>query len=167
MAEPYLGEIRMFGGTFAPQGWVPCDGRLLSISDNEPLFALLGTTYGGDGQSNFGVPDLRGRAPIHRSSVYPLGVRGGTETVTLTVPEMAAHTHLPNVKAGNGSSSTPAGSHWAGNNDFGCYAHTAPNASFNPGAIGPAGGNQPHDNMMPFTTVSFIIATAGIYPQSN
>lgn len=167
MAEPYLGEIRMFGGNFAPENWVPCDGRILSISNFEALFAVIGTTYGGDGQSTFAVPDLRGRAPFHRNTSYPLGARGGTETVTLTVQEMAAHSHLPNVKAGNGSLSAPAGHYWAGNSDYGCYSQAAPNVSFNPSAIGVAGGSQPHDNMMPFTTVTFIMATAGIFPQSN
>lgn len=167
MAEPYLGEIRLFGGNFAPLNWVPCDGRLLSISDNDALYALIGTTYGGDGLTTFAVPDLRGRAPFHHSSNYPIGSRGGTETVTLTTQEMAAHTHLPAVKAATGSASAPAANYWAGNSDFECYAQTAPNASFNPGAIGLAGGSQPHENMMPFTTVTFIMATAGIYPSSN
>jgi microcystin-dependent protein len=157
----------MFGGTYATANWLPCDGRLLSIADNTPLYALLGTTYGGDGQTTFALPDLRGRAPFHQNSTYPLGLFGGTETVTLTTQELAAHMHLPSVNSANGTSAKPTANYWASNSDFSCYAETAPNASFNPAAIGPAGGNQPHENMMPFTAVSFIIATAGVFPSSN
>lgn len=167
MADPYLGEIRMFAGNFAPQDWVMCDGRLLSISESEALYSLLGTTYGGDGVTTFGVPDLRGRAPFHQSSTYPLGAIGGTETVTLTQESLAQHTHLANVKTANGQSSAPAAHYWAGNADFTCYAQATPTVPFDPSAIGQAGGTQPHENMMPFITMTFIMATAGIYPSPN
>jgi microcystin-dependent protein len=158
----------MFAGNFAPQDWVACDGRLLNISENDALYALLGTTYGGDGVNTFGVPDLRGRAPFHRNGGYPLGAAGGTETVTLTQESLAAHTHLASVKTGNGQSSAPAANFWAGCSDYDCYAKAvAPTASFAPSAIGPAGGSEPHDNMMPFLAMSFIMATVGIYPTPN
>jgi microcystin-dependent protein len=166
MSEAYIGEIRMFGGNYAPIGWLICDGSLISISDNQALFALLGTTYGGDGMSTFALPDLRGRAPMHKSPTYPLGQKGGTEAVTLTSGNLAMHSHIPRAQAANGTASSPLNAVWAGNSDYTCYAATAPTAAFNPGTIMAAGGSQPHENMMPFTTINFIIATEGIYPQS-
>lgn len=167
MAEPYVGEIRMFSGTFAPDTWLPCDGRTVPISQFETLFALLGTTYGGDGVNTFGVPDLRGRAAMHLAPAHPLGQGGGSETVTLNGAQLAAHTHLAQARTGNGTSSAPAGHYWAGNSDYKIYAQSAPSVQFAANAIGSAGGSQPHDNMMPFTTVTFIIATQGIYPNTN
>jgi microcystin-dependent protein len=157
----------MFAGTYAPQGWVLCDGRQLSISDNQALYSLLGTIYGGDGQATFMVPDLRGRAPIHQNPSYPLGASGGTESVTLTPQQMAQHSHVPAALAANGGSSSPAAHYWAGNSDFTCYAPVTPSTPLDHAAIGQAGGSQPHDNMMPFVTVSFVMATEGIYPSPN
>lgn len=157
----------MFGGNFAPAGWLKCDGSLVSITNYEVLFSLIGTTYGGDGQSTFALPDLRGRVPLQRSPSYPLGAKGGVEQVTLTQPNMAAHTHLANAKNGNGTSAAPAGRYWSSNADYPLYAQTAPTKQFAAAAIGAAGGNQPHDNMMPFLTLTFIIATNGIYPTSR
>jgi microcystin-dependent protein len=157
----------MFAGNFAPQGWVLCDGRQLSIAEYEALYSLVGTTYGGDGQTSFNVPDLRGRAPMHKSQAYPQGAIGGTESVTLTQQNLPAHTHVPNAKKANGSSAAPAAHYWAGNSDFLCYTQTAPTVPFDRAAIGLAGNSQPHENMMPFVTVSFVMATNGIYPTPN
>ena len=168
MEEPYIGEIKMFAGNFAPVDWLLCDGRLLGISEYEALYSVLGTTYGGDGVNTFALPDLRGRAPLHRSSSHPIGQLGGTETVALSQEQMPGHTHVPNAMSGNGSLAAPAAHYWAGNAEVLCYAQTGnPNAQFAASAIGAAGGSTPHDNMMPFTTVSFIIATNGIYPPQN
>jgi microcystin-dependent protein len=167
MAEPYLGEIRMFAGNFAPQGWVFCDGSTLAISEYDALYALIGTTYGGDGQTSFMVPDLRGRAPIHIGPSATLGASGGSETVTLSSQQMAQHTHVANARSANATSSTPASNYWAGNADYLCYAATTPNTAMNSGAIGAAGCNLPHENMMPFQTISFVMATSGIFPTTN
>jgi microcystin-dependent protein len=167
MADAYIGEIRMFGGNYAPSGWALCDGSVISISQNQALFALIGTTYGGDGVQTFGLPDLRGRAPIHKSNVYPLGQKGGVESVTLTSQNMAAHTHVPSAQTATGSAASPANAFWAGNSDYNTFVQAAPTAQFNPTTIGAAGGSQPHENMMPFTTINFIIATEGIFPSQN
>jgi len=113
--EPYLAEIRMFGGNFAPQGWATCDGQILSIAENEALYTLVGTTYGGDGVSTFALPDLRGRIPIHMSDNYGLGVKGGSETVLLTSTEMPSHTHIPQVDSNIGNSATPFNQFWSAN----------------------------------------------------
>lgn len=165
--EPYVGEIRLFGGNFAPSGWLKCDGSLINIADNEVLFSLLGTTYGGDGQRTFALPDLRGRVPLHRSATYPMGARGGAEQVTLTQQSLASHTHRANAKDAPGTGSNPKGLYWSTNNDYPLFGTTAPDKQFAPTAIGAAGGNEPHDNMMPFLTLTFIIAAQGIYPSSR
>jgi microcystin-dependent protein len=167
MAEPYVGEIRVFAGNFAPAGWALCDGSTLAISTNEALYALIGTTYGGDGQSTFALPDLRGRVPIHTGPGYSLGQVGGTETVTLMSQNLPVHSHTSNASAANATSSDPTGRFWATNNDYRCYSNATPNTSFAPAAIGAAGGSEPHDNMMPFLTVSYIIALEGVYPPFN
>jgi microcystin-dependent protein len=167
MAEPYVGEIRVFGGNFAPVGWALCDGRTLAISTNETLYALIGTTYGGDGQNTFALPDLRGRVPIHTGPGYSLGQTGGTEMVSLTSQNLPVHSHTAAASAANATSSVPTGRFWATNTDFRCYSNATPNTSFAPAAIGAAGGSVPHDNMMPFLTVSYIIALEGIYPNFN
>jgi microcystin-dependent protein len=157
----------MFGGKFAPVGWLMCDGSALSIADNQVLFAVIGTTYGGDGQTTFALPDMRGRVPLQRSPTYPLGARGGTEQVTLNQQNLAAHTHLANAKSGNGTSAVPAGHYWSSNADYTLYGTTPPDKQFAASAIGSAGGSQPHDNMMPFLTLTFIIAVVGIFPNSR
>jgi microcystin-dependent protein len=167
MSDAYLGEIRMFGGNYAPVGWAVCDGSVVSISQNEALYSLLGTTYGGDGVTTFAVPDLRGRAPMHQAGGYPLGQKGGTESVTLLTNNLASHAHTPMAQSANGTASSPSGTVWAGNSDYACFATQNPSAAFNPGTIGPSGGNQPHENMMPFTTINFIIAVEGIYPSQG
>lgn len=164
MAEPYIGEIRMFSGNFAPANWALCNGQVLSISENETLYNLLGTTYGGDGVTSFGLPDLRGRAPMHMTTGYSLGQLGGSESVTLTRETMAPHTHTAMAQSANGTSSAPAGRYWAGAGDFICFSKADPDVTFSPAAINVSGGSLPHENMMPFLAMTFIIATAGIYP---
>ena len=167
MSSPYVGEIRMFGGNFAPVGWMFCEGQLLPISEYEVLFNLIGTTYGGDGQSTFQLPDLRGRAPLHQGQGFVIGQLSGTETVTLTTSQIPAHTHLAraNVNAGNSFSpgnAVPAESK-AGMPQ---YAAAAPD-NMHAQAIGTAGGSQPHDNMMPYLAVSYIISLFGIFPSQS
>jgi microcystin-dependent protein len=167
MSQPYVGEIRMFGGNFAPAGWMFCDGQLLPISEYETLFNLIGTTYGGDGQSTFALPDLRGRVPIHMGNGFTLAETGGTETVTLTLQQIPSHSHVPLANSDSGTATTPTNNVWAASADLTQYA-TAPNAAImNNGAIGPAGGNQPHDNRLPFLCVDFIISLFGIFPSQT
>ena len=169
MAQPFVGEIRMFAGNFAPAGWMFCDGQLLAISENDTLFTLIGTTYGGDGQSTFALPDLRGRLPVHFGNGRILAENGGVETVTLTTQQIPAHTHPAgcdnNTNAGN--SPTPGGHIWANQASTGVYATAFnPAVNMNPGAGGTTGGSQPHENMMPFLCVSFIISLFGITPHT-
>ena len=166
MGQPYVGEIRMFGGNFAPAGWLFCDGSLQSIAENETLFQLIGTTYGGDGEQTFAVPDLRGRIPIHMSSNYQIGESFGTEEVTLTVQQIPAHSHPAMVSSGNGSGTTPIGAVLARNPSADAYTSdtSVGLAPLNPASITPTGSSQPHSNMMPFLCVSFIISQFGIFP---
>lgn len=168
--DQYIGEIRMFGGNFPPQGWELCNGQLLPISQYDVLFSLLGTTYGGDGQTTFALPNLMGRLPLHRGrnpqtgTTYIQGQAAGTETVTLTTQNLPAHTHQAAAFSENGNASGPAGAVWAGSG-LNQFSNTAPNAAMNAQSVQPAGGSQPHDNMMPFLAYTFIIATEGLYPQ--
>lgn len=168
MSESYLGEIRMFAGNFAPQGWALCDGSIISISENEALFSLLGTTYGGNGQTTFALPDLRGRIPVHPSSTIPQGSKSGTETVTITSSELPQHTHLAMAAGVDGDQTLPSNMVWAGsalqNYSTGSGKTTV---SMNSQAVSSVGGNQPHDNMMPSLTISFIISLYGVYPPQN
>jgi microcystin-dependent protein len=167
--DPYIGEIRMFGGNFAPQGWATCDGQLLSIADNEALYTLIGTTYGGDGVNTFGLPDLRGRVPVHTSAQphYTLGSIGGSEMVTLVSSEMPSHSHIPQVDANLGNTDMPSGQVWSAN-DYKNFSSSTQNlVGMSSQAVIFAGGNQPHDNMMPSITVTFIISLQGIYPNQN
>lgn len=172
MSEAYIGEIRMFGGTFAPVGWLLCNGQLLPISQYETLYTLIGTTYGGDGQTTFALPNLQGRIPVHfgqnisTGTTYPLGALGGVETVTLTPNQLAAHTHLAMAQSEVGDVNEPANAVWASSN-LKQFTATAPNAGMSAGLLSAAGGSQPHDNMMPFLAVNFIIATEGIFPQQG
>ena len=167
MAQPYVGEIRMFAGNFAPAGWQFCSGQLLPISENEVLFQLIGTTYGGDGESTFGLPDLRGRAPLHQGGGFILAQMGGTETVTVTSTQMPAHTHRVNGSAAGAAGTAPAGNvpgTMAGVTTF-AYGSDQPTTTFAPSIIGPSsGGSQPHDNMQPYLCVNFIISLFGIFP---
>lgn len=158
----------MFPGNFAPTGWHFCDGTLLAISTNQALFALIGTTYGGDGVSTFALPDLRSRVPIHQSSSYPIGQSGGVETVTLSVAQIPAHTHLPRASSGGTGNpvNSPAGNYWSGWTG-GQYTSSAPTAALNTAAIGSDGGSLPHDNMVPFQAINFIISLFGIFPSRS
>jgi len=166
MAEPYLGEIKMVGFTFAPRGWAFCDGSLLSIASNDALFSLLGTTYGGDGNTTFALPDLRGRIPFHQGNSLVLGQPGGSETVTLTANQLPAHAHGLSANSSAGTNSSPAGGFWA-QSQLGEYSTTTPSHSMAPAAIGSTGGSQPHDNLPPFLTINFVIALEGIYPSQS
>ena len=171
MSEAFIGEIRMFGGNFAPVDWAFCDGSVLPISQYEPLFALIGTTYGGDGQTTFALPDLRGRLPVHQGSgpglsTYVLGQMAGSETVTLTSQQLPAHTHAAQGQSAVGDQAGPGGGVWAASaqNQF---SANAPIAAMSTAAIGATGGSQQHDNMAPYQVVSFIICLFGIFPSRN
>ncbi|MEK4698167.1 tail fiber protein [Solibacillus sp. FSL R7-0668] len=170
MSDCYIGEIRMFSGSYAPQGWAFCNGQTLQIAENEALFVLIGTTYGGDGMTTFSLPDLQGRVPIHQNSQYAIGSKDGTETVTLTQAQLPAHTHLLNVnnEANDSSQSSPANHVW-GVSDINNYQTnvTSNLVQMNTNLITPVGGNQPHDNMMPSLAINFIIALQGIFPSQG
>jgi microcystin-dependent protein len=171
MANPYIGEIRMVGFNFAPVGWALCNGAIMAIAQNGPLYALLGTTYGGDGRQTFGLPDLQGRVPMHQGqnvgTYHVLGERDGTETVTLTTNQIPIHNHPPQADSADGNSSDPTGHIWAQSQASRQYVAAAPNSANAPmhGAIlSNIGGGQPHDNMVPFQAINFVICLAGIYP---
>ena len=166
MANPYVGEIRLFGGNFAPVGWAFCDGTILSIADNTTLFQLIGTTYGGDGATTFALPDLRSRVPLHIGPGFVLGQSQGTENVVLTVNQLPAHTHIPQANSGSGTQTSPAGAVWAAAGNF-PFSSTAPGTPMAPAAVAPAGGGQPHNNMLPFLAVNFIISLFGIFPSQT
>ncbi len=171
MSNPYVGEIRMFPGNFAPNGWAFCDGSLQSIAQNDVLFNLIGTTYGGDGQNTFALPDLRSRAPIHQGANganYIIGQTGGVENVTLTTNQLPVHTHVPLAASGASGNpvNSPAGSVWSGWTG-GQFTLQPPTVNMNPAAVGQSGGSQPHDNMVPFLTINFIISLFGIFPSQN
>jgi len=165
MAQPYIGEIRMAGFNFAPAGWAFCDGSLLDIAQNETLFNLIGTMYGGDGQTTFGLPDLRGRVPMHMGNGHVIAQMGGQETVTLVTQQIPAHTHAANADNNAGGLVGPGGGVWAASSNYMQFAPPAgANVSMNPQAIASDGGSQPHDNMLPFLTLNFIISLFGIFP---
>lgn len=170
MADPFVAEIRIFPFNFAPKGWAWCDGQLLPLSQNTALFSLLGTTYGGDGKSNFALPDLQGRAPMHPGqgpglSLHDLGETGGSETVTLLESEIPAHSHALNASKVDALERIPAGQLVA-NGVGGVAAFAAPGAltPFSPSALTPAGGDQPHNNLQPYLTFYFCIALQGVFP---
>jgi microcystin-dependent protein len=164
VAQPYVGEIRMFGGNFAPAGWMFCDGQLLPISENETLFQLIGTTYGGDGQSTFALPDLRGRIPLHQGNGFVLAQSGGVEEVTLTVTQMATHSHPFLASSDIANLPNASGSVVARSGQVQVFLNSNPSVAMNPQFLGPAGGNQPHTNFQPYLCVSFIISLFGIFP---
>ncbi|WP_240456883.1 phage tail protein [Acidovorax sp. 1608163] len=165
MAQPYVGEIRMFAGNFAPAGWALCEGQLLPISENDTLFNLIGTTYGGDGQSTFALPDLRGRIPIHQGNGFILAETGGAEEVTLTVSQIPNHSHALRASAGTGYIASPAGALPARHRDYKTFLNAGPAAqSMHPSTLSPIGGSQPHENRPPFLCVNFIISLFGIFP---
>ncbi|NUO03596.1 MAG: phage tail protein [Saprospiraceae bacterium] len=169
MGIPYVGEIRIFAGNFAPSGWMFCEGQLLPISENETLFQLIGTTYGGDGEATFALPDFRGRIPIHQGNGFILAETGGAEEVTLTLAQIPAHTHsfLSNDLSGGGTS--PAGSVLARNTSTDSYTNDTSVGlqALNAGSILPTGGSQPHTNFQPYTCINFIISLFGIFPTQN
>lgn len=167
MAQPYVGEIRMFGGNFAPAGWQFCDGSLLSISENETLFQLIGTTYGGDGESTFAVPDLRGRIPIHQGNNFILAETGGAEEVTLNVSQIPAHSHPFLGTTSRGTVTNPSNALLASSTVVSLYAAETANAAMASNAITPVGGSQPHTNFQPYLCVSFIISLFGIFPSQT
>ena len=165
MAQPYVGEIRMFAGNFAPAGWEFCSGQLLPISENETLFQLIGRTYGGDGESTFALPDLRGRLPIHQGNGFILAETGGAEEVTLTVNQIPSHTHPQLARGSSGSDSSPAGTVLAQTDGtIQPYISDSASVNMNPASVTPVGGSQPHTNMQPYLCVSFIISLFGIFP---
>jgi microcystin-dependent protein len=164
MAQPYVGEIRMFAGNFAPAGWMFCDGSLLPISENETLFQLIGTTYGGDGQSTFALPDMRGRLPLHQGNGFILAETGGAEEITLTSNQIPAHSHP--LLASSDATNTPN----AGGNVLGApltatpFFAATPTLGLAPQAVSSVGGSQPHTNFQPYLCVNFIISLFGIFP---
>ena len=167
MAEPFLSEVRIFSFGFAPQGWTQCNGQLLPINQNQALFSLLGTTYGGNGQTNFGLPDMRARVPIHTGSGHTLGERAGEQAHTLTVNEMPAHPHNVNVTTATADQQyATATTYWAGGASAAGF-HQSSNATMDAATVLPVGGNQAHLNMQPFLTLNFCIALQGIFPSRN
>ncbi len=164
MAQPYIGEIRIFAGNFAPTGWMFCQGQLLPIAENEALFQLIGTTYGGDGQSTFGLPDLRGRIPIHQGNGFNLAETGGAESITLTTTQMPVHTHTMLASAILAQTPQPTGNVPAQTPTLQPYMSDTGQVALSPTAIGPVGGSQPHTNFQPYLCVDFIISLYGIFP---
>jgi len=170
MADPFVAEIRIMASNFAPRGWATCDGQLMPLSQNTALFSLLGTTYGGNGKSNFALPDLQGRAPVQPGqapglSLYDLGQTGGETTVTLLESEMPAHSHAPRAVNDVGDANTPAGLSMSRSSGAAVYNMAAsPQVRMSNLAIAPVGGSQPHNNMQPYLTLLFIIALQGVFP---
>ena len=166
MAEPFLSEIRLMSFNFAPKGWALCNGQLLPINQNQALFSLLGTTYGGDGRVNFGLPDLRGRVPIHVGNGQTLGERAGTETETISMSQMPAHNHLVQANSAPGNIGTPNGNFLA-NISTKAYGTFTSLTTLSPSTVTNLGGSQPHVNMQPYLTLNFCIALQGIFPSPN
>jgi microcystin-dependent protein len=166
MSTPFLGEIRMFAGNFAPVGWQLCNGQLLPIAEYDALFALIGTTYGGNGTTTFALPDLRSRIPVHQGSGYVMGQSAGEEQVTLLMTQIPAHSHTPQAQSANGNQPGPGAGFWA-SSSLDQFSAVAPNGSMNALMIENAGGNQAHNNIMPYLVVNFIIALEGIFPSQN
>lgn len=171
--DPFIGEVKLFAGNFAPRGWAFCDGQLLPISQNTALFSILGTTYGGDGRTTFALPDLRGRAPIgprHGAGLsdYRLGQKGGTEHVTLTVSQMPSHNHSINAVSATGNNAAPQNNLLA--NTAGLdreYSNANHDVQMNPNMVGNNGGNQSHENRQPYLAINYIIALQGIFPSRS
>ena len=170
MAESYLGEIRMFAGDYAPAGWAICDGRLLDVAQYGDLFALLGTTYGGDGQTTFALPDLRGRSPVHAGqgpglSTYARGEQGGTEQVTLRAVELPPHNHILYASKADATASSPGGNSLATSTSAELYTEDVASVGMSPQSVGVAGASQPHGNRPPYLVLSYIIALSGVFPE--
>jgi microcystin-dependent protein len=167
VSNPYIGEIRIFAGTYAPQGWAFCDGALMPISENEALFTLIGTTYGGDGEETFALPNLSSRVPVHRSAQLPQGMAGGVEDVTLTIPQMPLHNHPFFATTALANQPTPGNNTTAQSGTMQWYTEDNATVPFSPQALGPDGGSQPHDNMHPFLAMNYIISLFGIFPPQS
>lgn len=169
MSSPYIGEIRMFAGNFAPAGWMFCEGQLLPISEYETLFNLIGTTYGGDGQSTFALPDLRGRLPVHMGGGYTLAETGGVEQVTITTQQIPSHTHALLATNGPASSTTPANQVLAATqaSTITPYGTDAPVVQLAATSVSAIGGSQPHDNFQPYLCIDFIISLFGVFPSQS
>jgi microcystin-dependent protein len=169
MAEPFVGEISPVAFSFAPRGWALCNGQLLPINQNQALFSLLGTTYGGDGRLTFALPDLRGRVIVSSSPNYLLGGTGGVEAVSLNVNQIPSHSHAPACSTATGSAAVPSGLVWAGSssNETLYQTGSGPNGSMAPGLITSSGNSLPHSNLQPFQVVNFIIALVGVFPSRN
>jgi microcystin-dependent protein len=165
MSQPYVGEIRIFGGNFAPAGWAFCDGQLLDISENDTLFNLIGTTYGGDGQETFALPNLCSRIAFGDGTTMIFSQSGGTESVTLTQQQVPTHNHPP-LASNGATATTPTGNLWGTWGD-GQYSSTTPSTPMDATAISPVGGNQPHENRPPFLATSYIISLFGIFPSQT
>lgn len=165
MAEPFLSEVRIMSFVFAPKGWALCNGQLLPINQNQALFSLLGTTFGGDGRVNFALPDLRGRTPIHVGSGHTLGERGGEQAHTLSIAELPTHTHVANATSANGSTNIPTANVLAAANNL--YTGPSNLTSLQPSTVTNVGGSQAHLNMQPFLALNFCIALQGIFPSPN
>jgi len=166
MAQPYVGEIRMFGGNFAPAGWMFCEGQLLPISEYETLFNLIGTTYGGDGQSTFALPDLRGRIPLHMGNGFTLAETGGAEEITLTVQQIPSHSHPMLATLDIPAQSTPQ-NNLVGQAAAKIYRNGSPTVTLSPSSVSSIGGSQPHNNFQPYLCVDFIISLFGIFPSQT
>ncbi|MEK6262653.1 MAG: tail fiber protein [Planctomycetota bacterium] len=164
MAQPYVGEIRMFAGNFAPAGWMFCDGQLLAISENETLFNLIGTTYGGDGQSTFALPNLQGRIPLHFGNGLIQAEMGGVEEVTLTTQQIPQHSHPLTAANITGDQVSPSGALLSNSFNVTPYINDAPGTAMNAAAITPTGGSQPHTNFQPYICINYIISLFGIFP---
>ena len=164
MAQPYVGEIRMFAGNFAPAGWMFCEGQQLPISENETLFQLIGTTYGGDGESTFNLPDLRGRITQHQGNGFILAETGGAEEITLNIPQMPAHAHAFLATTSAGTDANPENNVLATSSATKIFRESNANSPFSPQMVSPVGGSQPHTNFQPYLCVDFIISLFGIFP---
>ena len=173
MSSPYIGEIRMFGGSFNPAGWAMCDGQLMPISQNDTLFTLIGTTYGGDGQETFAVPDLQGRFPVHMGTnpgtgtTYQIGEKAGVESVTLNTQQIPIHNHAFIGSTDLGTTGVPTGNMLGSNIQVTLYSQFPATNVMNAASLTSVGGNQPHENMMPYLVVTFIISLFGIFPSQN
>ena len=167
MAEPFLSEIRLMSFVFAPKGWALCNGQLLPINQNQGLFSLLGTTFGGDGRVNFALPDLRGRTPIHVGAGHTLGERGGEQAHTLRITEIPTHTHALSASNNNATTDMPAANVIMGQASIDMYRSPTNLVALEPGSVSNTGGSQAHLNMQPFLALSFCIALQGIFPSSN
>jgi microcystin-dependent protein len=172
MAQPYVGEIRMFAGNFAPNGWMFCEGQTLPIAENEVLFQLIGTTYGGDGEETFNLPNLASRVPIHMGTgpdgtTYQIGEMAGTEQETLTTQQIPNHSHPLTASTNVGSEASPSGNLLAQSTVADMYIEDTPDGNLAPSTVQPAGGSQPHENTQPFLCINFIISLFGVFPSQT